>query len=69
MGNKLASIVALTAALTPALANAIGFGEIALHSRIGEPLMAEVPIVSNSSETPIAACFSMVALRGADSRS
>lgn len=66
MGNKLASIVALTAALTPALANAIGFGEIALHSRIGEPLMAEVPIVSNSSETPIAACFSMVALRGAD---
>jgi hypothetical protein len=66
MGNKLASIVALTAALTPALANAIGFGEIALHSRIGEPLMAEVPIVSNSSETPLAACFSMVALRGSD---
>lgn len=66
MGNKLASIVALTAALTPALANAIGFGEIALHSRIGEPLMAEVPIVSNGSDTPLAACFSMVALRGAD---
>lgn len=65
MGNKLSSIVALTAALTPALASAIGLGEIALHSRIGEPLMAEVPIIS-SHEAPLATCFSMVALRGSD---
>ena len=65
MGNKLSSIVALTAALTPALASAIGLGEIALHSRIGQPLMAEVPIIS-SHEAPLATCFSMVALRGSD---
>lgn len=66
MGNTLARIVALTTVLTPALANAIGFGDIALHSRIGEPLMAEVPILGERGETPIAACFSMVALHGAD---
>jgi len=65
MGNKLSTIVALTAALTPALASAIGLGEITLHSRIGEPLMAEVPIIS-SHEAPLATCFSMVALRGSD---
>jgi hypothetical protein len=65
MGNKLSTIVALTAALAPTLANAIGFGEISLQSRIGEALMAEVPIIS-SSEAPMAACFSMVALRSAD---
>lgn len=66
MGNKLSTIVALTTALTPALASAIGFGEITLISRIGQPLMAEIPIVSSSGDTPIASCFSMVALRGSD---
>ncbi len=66
MGNQLRTIVALTAALAPAMVNAIGFGEITLQSRIGEPLRAEVPIVSHSGETPIAACFSLIALRGSD---
>ena len=66
MASKLTSIVALTFALAPAMANAIGFGEISLHSRVGEPLMAEVPILHSAGEPPIAACFSMVALRRAD---
>ncbi len=66
MASKLTSIVALTFALAPTMANAIGFGEISLHSRVGEALMAEVPILHSAGEPPIAACFSMVALRSSD---
>lgn len=66
MASKLTSIVALTFALAPSMANAIGFGEISLHSRVGEALMAEVPILHSAGEPPIAACFSMVALRSSD---
>lgn len=65
MGTKLSTIVALTAAFAPPLAHAIGFGEISLQSRVGEALMAEVPIIS-SNDALIAACFSMAALRGKD---
>lgn len=68
MASKLTSIVALTFALAPAMANAIGFGEISLHSRVGEPLMAEVPILHSAGEPPIAACFSMVAFAAPTSR-
>lgn len=66
MTSQLTRIVALSALLAPGMANAVGFGEITLQSRIGEALMAEVPILSNSEEAPVAACFSMVALRGSD---
>lgn len=66
MASKLTSIVALTAVLAPGMANAIGFGEISLQSRIGEALMAEVPILHSAGEPPIATCFSMVALRSTD---
>lgn len=64
MGRKLAIIVALSTALAPLMANAIGLGEISLQSRIGEPLVAEIPILSSSHEPPVAACFSLLALRG-----
>ena len=66
MRNKLTSIVALTAALAPALGNAIGFGEITLQSRIGEALMAEVPILLSSEEIPVTACFSLAPIRSSD---
>lgn len=66
MTSQLTRIVALSALLAPCMANAVGFGEITLRSRIGEALMAEVPIIHNSEEAPVAACFSMLALRGTD---
>jgi len=66
MRNKLTSIVALTAALAPGLGNAIGFGEITLQSRIGEALMAEVPILLSPEEVPVTACFSLVPIRSSD---
>lgn len=66
MRNKLHTIVALTATLAPVLVHAIGFGEITLQSRIGEPLMAEVPILGSEGTPPIATCFSLIALRGSD---
>lgn len=66
MTSQLTRIVALSALLAPGMANAVGFGEITLQSRIGEALMAEVPILNNSGEAPVAACFSMIALRGTD---
>ncbi|NTV69360.1 MAG: hypothetical protein HGA71_04340 [Azonexaceae bacterium] len=66
MGHKIASIFALSAALAPTIASAIGFGEMSLQSRIGEPLMAEVPILTSSNEPPLNACFSLLALRGSE---
>lgn len=66
MTSQLTRIVALSALLSPATANAVGFGEIVLQSRIGEALMAEVPILNHGEEAPVAACFSMLPLRGSD---
>ncbi len=66
MRNKLTSAFALAAALAPGVGNAIGFGEIALQSRIGEALKAEVPILTDSGESPLTACFSLVPVRSAD---
>jgi len=66
MTSQLTRIVALSALLSPAMANAVGFGEIVLQSRIGEALMAEVPILNHGEEAPVAACFSMLPLRGSD---
>lgn len=66
MTSQLTRIVALSALLSPAMANAVGFGEIVLQSRIGEAIMAEVPILNHGEEAPVAACFSMLPLRGSD---
>ena len=38
---------------------ALGFGEITLHSRIGQALSAEVPIYGSSAQEIEAACFSL----------
>ncbi|HLO63324.1 MAG TPA: hypothetical protein VK165_10240 [Azonexus sp.] len=66
MTSQLTRIVAFSAMLAPSMASAIGFGEIVLQSRIGEALLAEIPILHSSDEAPVAACFSMLALRDAD---
>lgn len=59
MKYNLPGAFALSAALIPGSANAIGFGEMALHSRIGEPLRAEVPVIANAGENVDGACFSV----------
>ena len=58
---------ALLALLLPAThAIAIGFGDIVLHSRIGEPLRADVPIIAEPGEGVESACFSLATLNGSD---
>jgi Tfp pilus assembly protein FimV len=60
-------LTALGAALlASAPAGAIGFGDIVLHSRVGEPLRAEVPINVEPGETLEGACFSLAPLNGSD---
>ncbi len=54
------------ALLASAPAGAIGFGEIVLHSRIGEPLRAEIPIHAEPGENIEGACFSLAPLNGSD---
>lgn len=57
--------VLLSATFISGAASAVGLGEITLHSRIGEPLRAEVPVFA-SGESLDAACFSLTPLPGAD---
>ena len=58
---------ALSAALlSTTQAWAIGFGDIVLHSRIGEPLRAEVPINAEADESLEATCFSLAPMNGSD---
>ena len=66
MTSKLIGIVALTAALVPGIGNAIGLGELTLHSRIGETLRAELPILATDEASVASACFSLVAMPGSD---
>lgn len=66
MTSQLTRILSLSALLAPAMANAMGLGEITLQSRLGEALRAEIPILSRNEDAPIAACFSLIALRNAD---
>ncbi|PKO34271.1 MAG: hypothetical protein CVU34_09685 [Betaproteobacteria bacterium HGW-Betaproteobacteria-7] len=57
---------ALIAALFSGNALALGFGDIVLLSRIGEPLRAEVPILAVNGEAVEGACFSLAAIRSSD---
>ena len=54
------------ALLTAPQAWAIGFGDIILHSRIGEPLRAEVPINATAGEAVEETCFSLAQVGGSD---
>ncbi|MDP3537101.1 MAG: hypothetical protein Q8S26_00190 [Azonexus sp.] len=56
----------LSLAILSCQAGAVGFGEIVLHSRVGEPLRAEVPMLVSAGESIDTACFSLAALRGSD---
>lgn len=66
MKKTLLRLVTLTSALTPGIAGAIGFGDIVLQSRVGEPLRAEVSLIGASSEELKTACFSLHPLPGSD---
>jgi len=56
----------LCTALFSSYAIAVGFGEITLHSRVGEPLQAEVPVIASAGEQVDTACFSLPPLHNAD---
>jgi pilus assembly protein FimV len=66
MNPKLLLKSALVAVLFSGNAMAVGFGEIVLLSRIGEPLRAEVPIIADAGEGVEAACFSLAGIRNTD---
>jgi pilus assembly protein FimV len=61
---RLSALSAALLSATPAWA--IGFGDIILHSRIGEPLRAEVPINADADEHLETTCFSLAPLNGSD---
>lgn len=66
MKTNLFRLGAISAALAPGLAQAIGFGEIMLQSQIGEPLRAEIPLLAGPGEAVENACFSLAPVRGSD---
>ena len=57
---------ALCATLISLNAAAVGLGDMTLHSRVGEPLRAEVPVYTDEAHRIDNACFSLAPLRGSD---
>ena len=55
----------LSMAIISGAAGAVGLGEINLHSRIGEALRADIPVISGG-ESLDAACFTLGPVPGAD---
>ena len=66
MSSRLLRLSALSAALVSTYAGAVGFGEVVLQSRVGEPLRAEVPLFVNAGEQIDSACFSLNPIRNSD---
>ena len=67
MSTRSIRLSALSVALLSASQGwAIGFGDIILHSRIGEPLRAEVPITADASERLEATFFTLAPMNGSD---
>jgi Tfp pilus assembly protein FimV len=66
INNRLRNLLASCAALISLNAIAVGLGDITLHSRIGEPLRAEVPVYVDEAQRIDNACFSLAPLRGSD---
>ena len=66
MNSRSFQLSALSAALFSSMASAVGFGEINLLSRVGEPLRAEVPVLTRAGEEIETVCFSLAALPGSD---
>lgn len=48
-------------ALAPLPASALSFGEMTLRSRMGEALLAEIPLHPADGETPLRKCFALAA--------
>ncbi|MGB4857442.1 MAG: hypothetical protein WBP37_18330, partial [Candidatus Dechloromonas phosphoritropha] len=60
MNSRTLRLSVLSAALLSATQSwAIGLGDIVLHSRVGEPLRAEVPINTEPGETIESSCFTL----------
>lgn len=67
MNSTTLRLSVLSATLLAALpAWGVGFGDIVMHSRIGEPLRAEVPIQAAAGENLESSCFSLATLDGSD---
>ena len=66
MNSNLIRVSALGATVFSSYASAVGFGDITLHSRIGQPIRAEVPVLAATGETLDTACFTLAAPPGAD---
>lgn len=66
IGPTLTGIALLAGALFSSAACATGFGEIILHSRISESLLAEVPLIGGGKELADASCFSLIPHPGSD---
>jgi len=66
MNSNLIRFSMLGATVFSGYASAIGFGDITLHSRIGEAIRAEVPVLAASGEALDTACFTLATLAGAD---
>lgn len=58
--------LALCATLISLNAAAVGLGDMTLHSRVGEPLRAEVPVYTDEAQRIDNACFSLAPLHGSD---
>jgi Tfp pilus assembly protein FimV len=58
--------LALCATLISLNAAAVGLGDMTLHSRVGEPLRAEVPVYTDEAHRIDNTCFSLAPLRGSD---
>lgn len=64
--SQLRQFIALVTAFISLEAHAVGLGDITMHSRIGEPLRAEVPVFTEEGQQLNSACFSLAPLRGSD---
>lgn len=62
----LSSLALLIGVLIATAAGAAGFGELTLHSRIGENLRAEVPLIGISKETADPSCYTLAPNPGSD---
>ncbi len=62
--TKMKCVLALLSsliALAPAPVMALSFGELTLHSRMGEKLVAEIPLLPTEGDTLQRKCFSLIA--------
>lgn len=64
--GRLSALALLAGTFFAAGANAAGFGELILHSRIGENLLAEVPLLGSAKELADPACYTLAPNPGSD---